>query len=109
MDPTRCPGLEEAFKEQDTSQNDLTNDETLDRCCEAEGYGIADFRWPSALGTSRSSSRYRYSQSRLVPPRWLGSVLPPARRADVGAPGRLFMTSPLASLLPDMIDSVGLA
>ena len=29
-------------------------------------------------GTSRHRSRYRYSQSRLVPPRWLGPVLPPA-------------------------------
>ena len=39
-------------------------------------------------GTSRHRSRYRHSQSRLVPPRWLGSVLPPVLHSDVGAPGR---------------------
>ena len=54
MDHTRCPGLEEAFKEQDTSQDDLTNDETLDRRCEAESWQPWNFHWPSALGTSRS-------------------------------------------------------
>ena len=71
MDPTRCPGLEEAFKEQDTSQDDLTNDETLDRCCEAESWQPWNFHWPSALGKATPVSVVPIA-GRTVSPRAAG-------------------------------------
>src|SRR5262245_30096943 len=57
MDDTRRSRLEEAFKEQDTSQDDLTNDEALDRRCETESWQSWNFHWASALGTPRVKPR----------------------------------------------------
>ena len=53
MDLSRCSRAEEAFEEQDSRQNDLTDDEAHTRCCEAEGNDDGNTHWPSAVvGTS---------------------------------------------------------
>jgi hypothetical protein len=66
MDCTRRSRAENALEKQNLRKSDLKEDEAHARRCEAESWKLGHGHWPSALGTSRSPSRFSNSQPENV-------------------------------------------